>query len=90
MFLLYEILYNSKKEFNDKVLNLRDRKKEIIEKVKRYNERLNEIDKELEIEETYFLPSLDENAEEPEKFLDITETMVDEVEKKREDEKLAA
>jgi len=90
MFLLYEILYNSKREFNDKVLGLRDRKKEIIEKVKKYNTRLQEIDKQLEIETTYYIPTLDEKLEEPEKFFDVKDAEVDEYAKKKEEERLAA
>jgi len=89
MFLLYEILYNSKKEFNDKLVNLRRNKMEIIEKINKYNARLKEIDAELEVTQEYYTPTLDEAVEYPEKAYEISDEQVTEYAKKKEEERLA-
>jgi len=45
MFLLEEFIYNTKMKFNSELISLRDRKKNLIKKIKNYNERVKEINK---------------------------------------------
>ncbi len=43
MFLLEEFIFNTKMKFNDEIIKLRDRKKNLIEKINKYNQRISEI-----------------------------------------------
>ena len=45
MFLLEEFIYNTKMKFNHDILSLKDKKKQLIEKITRYNSRIEEINK---------------------------------------------
>jgi len=90
IFLLYEVLFRSKKDFNEKIIDLRKRKVDIINKINKHNERLKDIDKELGVEEEYFTASIDSILETPEKYYEVTEEIIDEYSKKKDQEKLAA
>jgi len=84
IFLLYEVLYRSKKDFNEKILELRKKKTDTITKITKHNERLKEIDRELATEEEYFVGSIDPVLETPEKYYEITDDVLDEYTKKKE------
>ena len=43
MFLLEEFLYNTKIKFNHQLITLKGRKLELIDKIKRYNEKISKI-----------------------------------------------
>lgn len=73
MFLLEEFVYNTKMKFNHDILALKQKKKALIAKITRYNARIHEINKQLAIEETLFLPKLDVETEEPESMFDVKE-----------------
>lgn len=49
MFLLEDFIFNAKMKFNNEIISLKNRKKNIIEKVKDYNEKITQINKELNI-----------------------------------------
>ena len=89
MFLLEEFIYNTKMKYNNEILNLRKQKLNIIDKVERYNKRIGEINKELNIEEKLISPKIDEELEIPENYLEINDKVVDEYAKKIEEEKAA-
>ena len=86
MFLLEEFIYNTKMKFNSELISLRDRKKKLIEKIKNYNEKVLEINKQLGITEDLFTPTFDEATENPDSFFEITEQDIDEFAKLKEDE----
>ena len=90
IFLLYEVLYRSKKDFNEKIIDLRKKKIEIINKTQRHNTRLKDIDKELSIEEEYSAASIDPILEAPEKYYEISDDAINEYSRKKEADKLAA
>ena len=62
MFLHYNYLFNSKKTFNEKLLELKKRKEKIIEKILRFNKRFQEINAELGINEDLFAPKIEKEA----------------------------
>jgi len=90
IFLLYEVLYRSKKDFNEKIIELRKKKTDIISKISKHNERLKDIDKELTVEEDYFTASIDTVLETPEKYYEISDEVLDEYTKKKDLEKANA
>lgn len=45
MFLLEEYIYNRKSEFNNVLISLKSRKKNIIEKIRGYNIKITDINK---------------------------------------------
>lgn len=51
MFLLEEFIYNTKTKFNNEIINLRDRKKKLIDKITNYNKKITDINKQLNITE---------------------------------------
>ena len=66
-------IHKIKVDFNIKVNDLRVRKQDIINNVKRLYERLETINKELETPEELILPQIDEKVEYPEKDFNVTD-----------------
>lgn len=73
MVLLEGSIHKLKVDFNNKILDLKHKKTEIIDMVKNMNGRIDQINKVLELEEKQFLPVIDEKAEYPQKFFNITD-----------------
>jgi len=71
MVLLEGSIHKLKVDFNQKIQELKIRKKEIVEHVVHLNSRLTEINTELTIDENMFVPSIDKNVEYPENFFEI-------------------
>lgn len=59
MFLLEEFIYNTKIKFNQQLINLRQRKIAIIDKIRRYNEQILRINNQLGKVENLVTPALD-------------------------------
>ena len=77
MFLLEEFINNTKMKFNHDIIELRDRKKLLMEKIKKYNSRILEINKLLGIEEELFLPKFDLETEHPESMLEVSQEEIE-------------
>jgi len=71
MVLLEGSIHKLKVDFNQKIQELKIRKKEIVDHVGLLNTRLQEINKELKVEEDLFLPTIDKDVEYPENFFEI-------------------
>jgi len=69
---------------------LKIRKKEIVDHVGLLNGRLQEINKELKVEEDLFLPAIDKDVEYPENFFEIQDADIVAFKAKKEAEKLKA
>mmetsp|Transcript_1195 Transcript_1195/g.1228 ORF Transcript_1195/g.1228 Transcript_1195/m.1228 type:complete len:94 (-) Transcript_1195:1869-2150(-) len=73
MVLLEGSIHKLKIDFNKKIQELKLRKKEIIDRVKKLNGRLTDINVELGEPEDLFEPSINETVEYPEKFFEVTD-----------------
>jgi len=71
MVLLEGSIHKLKVDFNQKIQELKIRKKEIVDHVGLLNSRLQEINKELKVEEDLFLPTIEKDVEYPENFFEI-------------------
>jgi len=60
-------------KFNNDLTGLKERKFALIDKIKKYNSRITEINNELGLDEILFTPTLDITSECPEEFLKVTE-----------------
>lgn len=78
MFLLQEFIYDTKLKLNSKISELRDRKKQILEKLNKQNSRIEQINKLLGIEEILFQPKSFLEMEFPDHYFEITEMNIDE------------
>lgn len=78
MVLLEGSIHKLKVDFNNKILDLKHKKTEIISMVSNMNGRIAQINKVLELKEEQFLPQIDEKAEYPQKFFNITDKEIDE------------
>lgn len=58
MFIHYNYLFTSKKQFNEKLTDLKKRKEKIIEKILKFNKIFAEINAELNLEEVLFVPKV--------------------------------
>ena len=76
MILLQGSIHKLKVDFNQKIQELKIRKKQIVEHVSGLNERLTEINDELSQKETLFLPKIDYNIEYPENFYECDDNDV--------------
>lgn len=85
--LLEKFVYSVKMDFNKNLEKLRERKYEIINKIKDTNTRINDINTKLGIEEKLFEPKLDEAVECPEKVYMVTEEDILAFKKELDDEK---
>lgn len=77
MVLLEGSIHKLKVDFNQKIQELKIRKKEIVEHVEGLNSRLGEINTELGVEEELFVPSIDKKVEYPENFFEIQDEDID-------------
>ena len=73
MILLQESLHNIKEQFNIRVIELRNKKSTITQRLIQLNKRVGEIKKELGLSEVLFEPQVLTLEEEPEKMWDISE-----------------
>lgn len=87
MVLLEGSIHKLKVDFNQKIQELKIRKKEIVDHVGLLNTRLQEINKELKVEEELFLPTIDKDVEYPENFFEIQDADIVAFKAKREAEK---
>lgn len=78
MVLLEGSIHKLKVDFNTKINELKLRKKQIIGHVSNLHDRLHQINGELGTPETLVLPTIDEKAEVPQKFFDISDKEIDE------------
>lgn len=77
MVLLEGSIHKLKVDFNQKIQELKLRKKDIIEYVENLNKRLNEINTELGDKEVLFQPTIDYESEYPERNFDIQDSDID-------------
>lgn len=80
MVLLEGSIHKLKVDFNQKIQELKVRKKDIVDHVIMLNTRLSGINSELIIEEELFVPQIDKNVEYPENFFEIKD---EDIEKKK-------
>lgn len=78
MVLLEGSIHRLKVDFNNKILELKHRKKDIISQVDQMNNRIQQINKVLNLQEDLFLPSIDEKVEYPQKQFDINDKEIEE------------
>lgn len=92
MVLLEGSIHKLKVDFNRKIAELKARKKEIIERVSKFNGRLGEINTDLGENIDLFEPSVDETIEYPEKFFDVNDSDIENFRKQKilENERKAA
>jgi multidrug efflux pump subunit AcrA (membrane-fusion protein) len=90
MVLLEGSIHKLKVDFNQKIQELKLRKKEIVEHVKKVNLRLMEINGELGVKEELFVPVIDKDAEYPENYFEITDEDIAQYKLKVEAEKAKA
>ena len=83
MVLLEGSIYKLKIDFNKKIQELKTRKSEIIDRVKKLNTRLRDINNNLNEPKDLFEPSIDEKQEYPEKFFDVTDEDIEAFKKKK-------
>lgn len=89
MVLLEGSIHKLKVDFNQKIQELKLRKKDIIDHVAKLNVRLTEINKELGSQEELFEPSIDLAVEYPEKNFDIGDNDIDDFKIRLEKEEAA-
>lgn len=77
MVLLEGSIHKLKVEFNKKIQELKIRKSEITDRVKKLNIRLGDINGDLNEQVELFEPTIDETVEYPEKFFDINENDIE-------------
>ncbi len=73
MVLLEGSIHKLKCDFNSKIAELKSRKKEIIDRVKKLNGRLSEINTDLNENVELFEPTIEEAIEYPEKFFEVND-----------------
>jgi WD40 repeat protein len=101
IFILEEIIYSMKSQFNSDLLVLKDRKKKLFEKIINSNKRVAQINKDIEknklakqslqdlqINDVLFNPQYEYHLEFPEKLLEVTKEEIDELAKQKEEERL--
>mmetsp|Transcript_35625 Transcript_35625/g.54474 ORF Transcript_35625/g.54474 Transcript_35625/m.54474 type:complete len:489 (+) Transcript_35625:3242-4708(+) len=87
MVLLEGSIHKLKVDFNQKIQELKIRKKEIVDHVNNLNNRLTEINTELNVKEDLFEASIDKEVEYPENFFEISEDDIDKFKTKKAAEK---
>jgi hypothetical protein len=88
IYMVEEFIHEVKMDFNRSLLEMKENKKKIFDKIIETNKRIEEINAELEIEETLFTPSYNEVVEFPEKNFEVTQEEIDELAKAKEEERL--
>lgn len=71
MILLENSIHKLKCDFNQKVSELKERKRQIIDRVTDLNSRLKVINEELGVEEEQFVPVIHEELEYPERYFNL-------------------
>ena len=87
MVLLQGSIHKLKVDFNQKIQELKIRKKQIIDHVGTVNTRLAEINAELGSSDAVFVPTIDYASEYPENFFEIKEEDIEAFKIKQEKEK---
>lgn len=64
MFLHFQFLYDSKRRFNEKLLDMKHRREKLVEKVGRYNDTIQKINAELSVDELLFRPKPEPDSKE--------------------------
>lgn len=77
MFLLEEFLHNTKLKFNMQLIQLRQKKIELIQKIKEYNKNITKINVQLNKNEDLFSPEIDKELEDPDSFMTINDEQID-------------
>jgi hypothetical protein len=77
MVLLEGSIHKLKVDFNQKIQELKLRKKDIIDHVDKLNSRLTVINKELGSQEELFIPAIDFPTEYPERNFDIQDNDIE-------------
>lgn len=77
MVLLEGSIHKLKVDFNNKIIDSKTKKTQIISQVEQMNQRITEINKVLGMEEELFLPSIDEKAEYPQRFFNVNDKDID-------------
>lgn len=86
MVLLQASIHRLKLDFDQKIDDLKIRKKQIVEHVKTVNKRLVEINDELGCEEQLDVPIIDEELEYPENHFQVNDQDVEDYMKRKEEE----
>jgi len=89
MVLLEGSIHKLKVDFNQRIQELKIRKKEIVDHVLKLNGRLGEINNELGSEEELFVPSIDKVTEYPENYFEIQESDIEAFREEKRKEELA-
>jgi len=87
MVLLEGSIHKLKVDFNQKIQELKIRKKEIVDHISGLNKRLGEINGELGIKEEPFVPKIDMDTEYPENFFEIKDEDIEEFKAKKKGKK---
>lgn len=91
MVLLEGSIHKLKVDFNKKISELKVRKRDIIDRVRKLNTRLSDINHDLGDSNDLFEPTIDETVEYPEKFFEIQDAEIERFRQtKAEREKAAA
>ena len=90
MVLLEGSIHKLKVDFNQKIQELKIRKKEIVDHVLKLNGRLTDINTELGVKEELTVPTIDKELEYPELFFEITDKDIDEYKDRLEAEAMKA
>lgn len=90
MVLLEGSIHKLKVDFNKKISELKVRKRDIIDRVRKLNTRLGQINHELGENNDLFEPVIDETAEYPEKFFDVQDGDIEAFRKVKADREKAA
>lgn len=86
--LLEEFVYGCKKDFNICLLEMREAKKELFNKILQANTRIQQINAQLNIQEQLFVPEWDQEIEFPEKIYEVTPEEISELARQKEEERL--
>ena len=90
MVLLEGSIHKLKVDFNKKISELKVNKREIIDRVKRLNLRLRQINTDLGDNSELFEPTIDEAVEYPEKFFEVQDKDIEAFRKIKADREKAA
>jgi len=83
MVLLEGSIHKLKVDFNQKIQELKIRKKEIVDHVLGLNTRLEDINKELSVKEELFVPQIDKAVEYPENYFEIKDADIEAFKKEK-------
>lgn len=76
MFLLEEFNYQTKMKFNNELVELSTRKKNLIQKIIQYYGKIQQINGQLGVSEPLPIPVIDQKLENPDSFFEITEEQI--------------